>query len=50
MKFVSVCPECHTVCKEYESINDIPLGFSCVKCGKKIIDIFSNTYIVFSKW
>lgn len=49
-KYVSVCPECRTICKEYENLNDIPFEFSCVKCGKKKIDIFSNTYVAFSKY
>lgn len=50
MKYVSICPECHAICEEYESLNDIPIEFSCEKCGKNKIDIFSNTYITFSKW
>ena len=50
MKYVSVCPECHAICEEYESLNDIPIEFSCEKGGKNKIDIFSNTYITFSKW
>lgn len=49
-KYISVCPECHAICKEYESLNDIPNNFSCEKCKENIMDIFSNTYIAFSKW
>ena len=50
IRYISICPKCHTMYKEYESLNDIPNNFSCEKCKENIMDIFSNTYITFSKW